>query len=61
MIADAENFVLKCLTKHDVGTFDEMRFIVYHQKYLRFDIERLPQTSGNIRQHKLRAYLQYYM
>ena len=61
MIADAENFVLKCLTKHDVDTFDEMRFIVYHQKYWRFDIERLPQTSGNIRQHILRAYLQYYM
>ena len=34
MIADIENFVLKCLTKHDVDTFDEIRFIVYHQKYL---------------------------
>ena len=28
MIADAEKFLLKCITKHDVGTFNELRFIV---------------------------------
>ena len=61
MIADAEKFLLKCLTKHDVDTFDEMRFIVYHEKYLQFDIECFPPTSDNIRQHILHAYLQCYI
>ena len=57
MIADAEKFLLKCITKHKVDTFDEQRFIVYHEKYLEFDIESFPPTSDNIRQHILRAYL----
>ena len=61
MIADAEKFLLKCITKHDVDTFDELRFIVYHEKYLEFDTERFLPTSDNIRQHILRAYLQCYM
>ena len=61
MIAVAEKFFLKCITKHDVDTFDELRFIVYHKKYLEFDIERFPPTSDNIRQHILRAYLQCYI
>ena len=51
MIADAEKFLLKCFTKHDVDTFNELRFIVYHEKYLEFDIEHFPPTSDNIRQH----------
>ena len=51
MIADAEKFLLKCFTKHDVDTFDELHFIVYHEKYLEFDTERFPPTSDNIRQH----------
>ena len=57
MIADAAKFLLKCITKHDVDTFDELRFIVYHEKYLEFDIERFPPTSDNIRQHILRAHI----
>ena len=61
MIADAEKFLLKCITKHDVDTFDELRFIVYHEKYLEFDIKRFPSTSDNIREHILRAYLQCYI
>ena len=61
MIADAEKFLLKCITKHDVDTFDELRFIVYHEKYLEFDTEHFPPTSDNIRQHILRAYLQCYI
>ena len=61
MIADAEEFLLKCITKHDVDTFDELRFIVYHEKCLEFDTERFLATSDNIRQHILRAYLQCYM
>ena len=64
MIADAGKFILKCITKHDVGTFDELHFIVYHQKYLEFDIECFPPTSYNIRQQTsdtLRTYLQCYI
>ena len=61
MIADAEKFFLKYITKRDVDTFDELRFIVYHKKYLEFDIERFPPTSDNIRQYILRAYLQCYI
>ena len=61
MIADAETFLLKCITKHDVDTFHELRFIVYHEKYLELDIERFPPTSDNIRQHMLRAYGQWYI
>ena len=53
MIANAEKFLLKCITKHDVDPFDELRFIVYNEKYLEFDIERFPPTSDNIRQHIL--------
>ena len=45
LITDAEKFLLKCITKHDVDTFDELRFIVYHDKYSKFDIEHFPQTS----------------
>ena len=56
MIADAETFLLKCITKHDVDTFHELRFIVYHEKYFELDSERFPPTSDNIRQHILRAY-----
>ena len=51
MIADTEKFLLKCITKYDVDTFDELHFIVYHEKYLEFDTERFPPTSDNIRQH----------
>ena len=50
MIADTEKFLLKCIAKHDVDTFDEMRLIVYHEKYLELDIERFLPTSDNIRQ-----------
>ena len=48
MTADAEKFLLNCITKQDVDTFDELRFIVYHEKYLEFDIERFPTTSAYI-------------
>ena len=39
------------MIKHDVGTFHELRFIVYNEKYLAFDIECFPPASDNIRQH----------
>ena len=55
MIADSGKFYLRYITKHDVDTFDELRFFVYHEKYLEFDIEHFPPTSDNIRQHILRA------
>ena len=47
MIADNEKFLLKCITKYDVDTFDELHFIVYHEKYLEFDTERFSPTSDN--------------
>ena len=61
MIDDAGKFLLKCITKHDVDTFDELHFIVYHEKYLKFGIECFPPPSDNRRQHILRAYLQCYI
>ena len=60
-ITDAEKFLLKCITKHAVDTFNQLRFIVYHEKHQQFDIERFPTTSDSIRQHILRAYLQCYI
>ena len=61
MIPDAVKFLLKCITKHDVDTSDELRFFVYHENYLAFDTEPFPPTSDNIRQHMLQAYLQCYI
>ena len=58
MIRKAEEFLLKCVTKHNVNTFDELRYVVYHEKHLEFNIKRFPPTSDSIRQHILRAYLQ---
>ena len=60
MINNAEKFLLKCITKHDVKAFDELRYVVYHDKHLDFNIERFPPTSDSIRQHIMRAYLQCY-
>jgi len=63
MIQDAEKFLVSCVSPRNVETFDELRNIVYHEKHLKFDIERfpLPPTSGSIREHILRAYLQCFM
>ena len=55
MINDAGNFLFKCITKHDVDTFNEL-VIVCHEKHLQFDIERFPPTSDSFRQHIMRAY-----
>ena len=32
MIADAEKFLLKCITKHDVDTFDELHLLSIDNK-----------------------------
>ena len=48
MIADAEKFYQKCISTCDVDTFNELRFIAYHKKYLEFDTERFPPTSDQI-------------
>ena len=58
MIADAEKFLLLCITKHDVDTFNELRLLSIDSKST---IELFLQTSDNIRQHILRAYLQCYI
>ena len=49
------------ITKHYIDTFDELHFIVYHEKYLEFHNECFLPTSDNIRQHILCAYLQRYL
>ena len=61
MIADAEKFLVQCITSDDTNNFDDLCFNVYHEKHLQFDIERFPPTSASIRQHILCAYLQCYM
>ena len=58
MITKAEKFLLKCISSHDVKSFDELRFVVFHEKHLVFDIERFPPTTDSIRQHIIRAYFQ---
>ena len=45
------------VSKHDFNTFSKLRFILYHGKRLRFDIERVSSTSESIR-HIMKAYLQ---
>ena len=32
-----------------VDTFDELRFIVFHEKFQEFDIEKFPPTLASIR------------
>lgn len=61
IIADAEAFLLSCITTHDVNSFDELRHIVYHEKHSKFDIEKFPPTSATVEQHIRRAFLQCYM
>ena len=61
MVVDAEKFLINCITKHDFNVFDELRFIIYNEKYLEFNIEHYPPTSDNIRQHILRSYLHCYI
>ena len=61
MTADAERFLVQCITSDDTDNFDELHFNNYHKKHLQFDIERFPPISASIRQHILPAYLQCYM
>ena len=58
MITIAEKFPLKCVTKHDVESFDELCYVVYHVKHL--PIERFPPKTNSISQHILRVYFQWY-
>ena len=61
MITDAEKFLVNCITSHNVDTFDEHRYLVYHEKHLKFDIECFPPTSASVSQHIPHAYLQCYI
>ena len=61
MVVDAEKFLIKCITKHDFNVFDELRFIIYNEKYLEFNIKHFPPIFDNIRQHILRSYLHCYI
>ena len=42
-------YSLKCITKHKVDTFNQLCFIVYHEKNLQFNIERFPLTLFSIK------------
>ena len=55
MMMNAGRYLVKCVSNLEVETFDELRFMVYHEKHLTFDIERFPPTSDSIRQHIMRA------
>ena len=49
MKADAEKFLVQCITSDDTDNFDDLRFNVYHKEHLQFDNERFPLTSASIR------------
>lgn len=57
MIVAAEEY-LKCITEHDVDTFNELHFVVYHENNFQFDIERFPPSLDSIKHDIKRAYLQ---
>ena len=44
-IQNAEKFLVNCISKNEVDTFDELRHQFFHEKHLSFDIERFPPTS----------------
>ena len=59
ILLSAEEFLVRCLdSKSNVKTFDDLRNQMYHTKTFQLDLEKLPPTSGSIRLHILRAYLQ---
>ena len=60
MLLSAVEFLVRCLdSKSNVKTFDDLRNQMYLTKTFQLDLEKLPPTSGSIRLHILRAYLQY--
>ena len=62
MIADAEKFLLKCFTKHDVDTFDELHFISTMRNIWSLTLNAFHQlliTSDSI--YILHTYLQGYI
>ena len=61
IIYNAEQFFLRCISNEKLDSFDDLRYDVYHKKLQEFDLEKLPATSGAIKQHVLRAYLQCHL
>ena len=62
MIATAELFLVKCISKNTSSTnFDELREEIYHSKSFKLDLEKLPPTSSSKKLHIQRAYLQSYL
>ena len=61
MIADAEEFLLRCPSPSSKCThFDDLRYNVYYEKKFQFDLEKFLATSESIKQHIQRAYFQAY-
>lgn len=60
MINDAENFLFKCITKHDADKFNEL-FIIYHKIDLQFDLQCFPPISESLRQQIMRAHFCCYI
>ena len=62
MIAHAELFLLRCLSKkEDIGTFDALRSMIYHTNSQQLNLEKLPCTSNSLTLHIKRAYFQCYL
>ena len=59
MIWSAEQFLVKVFNpKSSVNTFDELRYLYYHDKLFKFNVETMPPTSISIVDHIKRAYYQ---
>ena len=55
----AEKFLVKVFNpKSSVNTFDELRYLYYHDKLFKFNVETMPPTSISIVDHIKRAYYQ---
>ena len=62
MLTDAEEFLLRCVSKDATfKTFDDLRNAIYYKKATEVNIEKLPPTSTSIYLHIKRAYLQTYI
>ena len=61
MIRSAEKYLVACISSDNtVGTFDKLRYNIYHKKTFQLDLEKLPCTSASVHLHIKRAYLQCY-
>ena len=57
----AERFLVKCLSKENHETFDDLRRTLFYKFSKELDLERLPPPSSSMSLHIKRAYLQTYI